>query len=72
MLAAGFLRGAPETGVGRPDAVPSATPYSRPPSVSLSIDTPDHAPALKREPPVVLPGYLLPVDPEEEPAHARG
>ncbi len=40
----------------------------RPPAVFLSIE----APGRESEPPVVFPGYLLPDDGNEEPAHAGG
>ena len=40
----------------------------RAPAVFLSIE----APGRETEPPVVLPGYLLPDDGTEEPAHAGG
>ncbi len=44
----------------------------RPPAISISIDPTALAPYAEVEPPVVLPGYLLPVDNAEEAAHAGG
>lgn len=44
----------------------------RPPTVSLTIEGAPLAPAVETGAPVVLPGYLLPEDRLEEPAHAGG
>lgn len=73
-LAVVLLRGAPATTTGdgaRNEARASAT--GRPPSVSLSIEPAAAvAPGAETAFPVVLPGYLLPDDGNEEPAHAGG
>lgn len=42
----------------------------RPPVVSITIEPSTLAPYAEAEPPVVLPGYLLPDDGGEEPLHA--
>lgn len=47
-----------------PDAV------ARPPVVSLTIEPATLTPYAESEPPVVLPGYLLPDDGGEEPVNA--
>jgi hypothetical protein len=44
----------------------------RPPTVSLTIEPMNLMPTVETEQPVVLPGYLLPDDGAEEPAHAGG
>ena len=43
---------------------------ARPPAISISIESATLSPCSEAEPPVVLPGYLLPDDHCEEPAHA--
>jgi hypothetical protein len=47
----------------------TVAPQSRPPVVLLTIEPAAGLPALDAEVPVVLPGYVLPVDSLEEPAH---
>lgn len=42
----------------------------QPPSISISIEPTIGVAGPEAEPPVVFPGYLLPVDDTEEPAHA--
>jgi hypothetical protein len=52
----------------RESAAPSAV--EPPPVVSITIEPPVLTPYAEAEPPVVLPGYLLPDDGCEEPVHA--
>jgi hypothetical protein len=49
---------------------PSAYPASSPPSISITIEPAVLTPIAGAESPVVFPGYLLPDDGCEEPAHA--
>jgi hypothetical protein len=49
-----------------------ARPTSRPPAISLMIEAPPLGFRTDAEPPVVLPGYVLPDDGAEEPFHAGG
>jgi hypothetical protein len=70
VLAAALLHGAPVSrGAGLSGA---SAPAVRPPSVSISIEQSALGPRVEPEPPVVLPGYLLPADGPEEAAHAGG
>lgn len=48
----------------------AACAAAHPPTISLSIDPAALAPYAEVESPVVFPGYLLPDDGCEEPAHA--
>jgi hypothetical protein len=74
-LAAILLGRAPGKPVAREDSgrAPIATAL-RPPTVSISIEPTFQVPVAlpEPEPPVVLPGYLLPDDGVEEPGHAGG
>jgi hypothetical protein len=66
LAGSGELPGAP---AGAPRSVSAA---ARRPSISLSIEPSSLSPVAQPEPPVVLPGYVLPDDPVEEPSHAGG
>jgi hypothetical protein len=76
-LAALLLAGAPATDARSADGSAGSrsriTASIRPPAVFLSLEPAILAPATSSpESPVVLPGYLLPDDGFEEPAHAGG
>ena len=70
-VAALLLSGSPST-----NGTPVDSSHSlaiRRPTISLSIEQPAGLlPAIHPEPPVVLPGYLLPDDGTEEASHAGG
>jgi hypothetical protein len=69
-----LLHGAPASGAGGAGSFGARAAADGPPAVSISIEPVlAGAPAeLESEPPVVLPGYLLPADGAEEAAHAGG
>lgn len=61
-----------EVGAPRVDVADAAgEPEPLPPRISLSIEPALPPPPADPAPPVILPGYLLPDDGLEEPAHAR-
>jgi hypothetical protein len=62
-------------GAARPEPAPAAEGTDRavahhPPVISISIEPAAGVTGTEAEPPVVFPGYLLPDDDSEEPAHA--
>jgi hypothetical protein len=70
VLASVLLSGTPRS-AGH--SVASAhTSVSRRPTISLSIEPPALSPVFHPEPPVVLPGYVLPDDGTEEASHEGG
>jgi hypothetical protein len=59
-------------GAATPGPGPGFAAVVRPPAVSLTVETGPGVVPPRVEPPVVLPGYLLPDDGVEEPSHAGG
>jgi hypothetical protein len=56
----------------RPESTSTPDRSIRPPAISLMIEAPHLGFRTDVEPPVVLPGYVLPDDGAEEPVHAGG
>ncbi len=72
-LAAALIGGTPATMTGEDVGDRArASAAGRPPGVPLSVEPTAVAPGAEPGFPVVLPGYLLPDDGIEEPAHAGG
>lgn len=72
LVFAGILLSSPRGSANASQTRTTPERISRPPAISLMIEAPPSGFRTDAEPPVVLPGYVLPDDGAEEPSHAGG